>query len=210
MFNKSTLVELDRRHFLSKVMPACALACFGLGNTVVLAQDTKGSTPLEDVHKFDEEFGRTLTYRQYYDSRYSEFIQLAKALEKELGREKTMAFLKKYTEERMLQNGKILASKLPDNSFQTGMDLYRDRERYKNTLTMEIIEDTERAFELKVTECIWAASFLNAGAGEIGYASVCYGDYALAEGFNPKIKLIRDKTLMQGHEYCNHRYILEM
>jgi hypothetical protein len=27
------------------------------------------------------------------------------------------------------------------------------------------------------------------------------------KGFNPKIKLVRDKTLMQGHEYCNHRYI---
>ena len=204
-----SFLELDRRQFLSKVMPVCALTCFGLGNAIVLAQDTKESNPLEDVHKFDEEFGSTLTYRQYYASRYREFIQLAEALEKELGKEKTITFLKKYTEERMLQNGKILASKSPDNSFQTGMDLYRDRERYKNTLTMEIIEDTERAFELRVTECIWAASFLDADAGEIGYASVCYGDYAMAEGFNSRIKLIRDKTLMQGHEYCNHRYILE-
>jgi hypothetical protein len=63
---------------------------------------------------------------------------------------------------------------------------------------MEIVEDTDKAFELKVTECIWAATFLQAKAGEIGYAAVCYGDYAWAEGFKSKIKLIRDKTLMQG------------
>ena len=72
---------------------------------------------------------------------------------------------------------------------------------------MEIVEDTEKAFELKITECIWASTFLNAKAGDIGYASVCFGDYAWAEGFNPKIKMIRDKTLMQGHELCNHRYV---
>jgi hypothetical protein len=44
-------------------------------------------------------------------------------------------------------------------------------------------------------------------AGDIGYAMVCWGDYAWAEGFNPKIKLVRDKTLMEGHDRCNHRYI---
>ena len=30
---------------------------------------------------------------------------------------------------------------------------------------------------------------------------------AVLEDFNPKIKLVRDKTLMQGNNYCNHRYI---
>ncbi|UCE18557.1 MAG: L-2-amino-thiazoline-4-carboxylic acid hydrolase [Gemmatimonadota bacterium] len=210
MLTKRTFLELDRRQFLSKIMPACALTCFGLGSTVALGQDAEESTPLEDVHKFDEEFGRKLTYRQYFVARYGEFIQLAKALEKELGEEKTIQFLKEYTTEKMLQYGKSHASKSPDNGFHTYTDTFRDPERYKNTATMEIIEDTERAFELKVTECLWATSFLDADAGEIGYASVCYGDYAWAEGFNPKIGLIRDKTLMQGHGYCNHRYILKV
>ena len=50
---------------------------------------------------------------------------------------------------------------------------------------------------------------LDAKLGHIGHAHVCYGDYAWARGFNPKIKMVRDKTLMQGHEYCNHRYIFE-
>ncbi len=54
---------------------------------------------------------------------------------------------------------------------------------------------------------ILASTFLVAKAGDIGWASVCFGDYAWAEGFNPKIKLVRDKTLMQGHDICNHRYI---
>ena len=68
---------------------------------------------------------------------------------------------------------------------------------------------TEKAFELKVTECIWASTFLEANMGEFGYAWICWGDYAWAKSFNPKIKLVRDKTLMQGNDYCNHKYIFE-
>jgi hypothetical protein len=60
-----------------------------------------------------------------------------------------------------------------------------------------------------VTECIWASTFLHAREGDIGFAHVCYGDYAWSRGFNPKIKLVRDKTLMQGHPVCNHRYVME-
>ena len=63
------------------------------------------------------------------------------------------------------------------------------------------------AFEMKVAECLTASTFLAQNAGDIGYALVCWGDYAWAEGYNPKIKLVRDKTLMEGHAYCNHRYI---
>jgi hypothetical protein len=75
------------------------------------------------------------------------------------------------------------------------------------TLTMEIIEDTDTVFEVKVTECLVGDTFLRAEAGEIGNAAVCIGDYTFAEGFNPKIKMIRDKTLTLGHDHCNHRYI---
>jgi len=59
----------------------------------------------------------------------------------------------------------------------------------------------------KVTKCIWAEVFLKFDAGDIGWAYICHGDYAWTEGFNSKFKLVRDKTLMQGHDYCNHRYI---
>jgi len=69
------------------------------------------------------------------------------------------------------------------------------------------VSKTDTAFGIKVTDCLSAESFLPYKAGDIGYASACWGDYNWASDFNPKIKLIRDKTLMQGHDYCNHRYI---
>ena len=210
MDKKGTFLEFDRRQFVTRVIPACAVTCLGLGfgDAFALVQANKKSTPSQDKHKFDEEFERKFTYRQFFNAQYNEVIQLAKALKEEMGKDKAIEFIKKSTTKRLLKLGQDHAKRSPDNSFHTYMDTFRNIERYKNTLTMEVVEDTEKAFELKVTECIWASTFLKTDAGDIGYAYVCYGDYAWAEGFNPKIKLIRDKTLMQGHDYCNHRYIL--
>jgi hypothetical protein len=77
----------------------------------------------------------------------------------------------------------------------------------KHILTLEIVEDTLQAVEVKVTECLWAKTFREMGAAEIGYRLHCNTDYADCQGFNPKITLTRSKTLMQGDEYCNHRFV---
>jgi hypothetical protein len=80
---------------------------------------------------------------------------------------------------------------------------------YAKVLTFEVVENTPKAAEFKVSECLWAKTFREAKAGDLGYALVCDSDYAAAEGFNPKMRMIRTKTLMQGHDCCNHRYVLE-
>lgn len=85
------------------------------------------------------------------------------------------------------------------NSFRSYIDIFR-QPRMLDTLTLEIIEDTDKDFEINVTECLSYDVYKAQGfAGKFGFAIVCYGDYAWAEGYNPQIKLIRDKTLMEGH-----------
>jgi predicted ArsR family transcriptional regulator len=202
------ILEISRRQFFTRVMPACAVTCLGAGKLAGFSAPEWGSQAQEGKHKFDNIFDRPLTYRQFFGVRYGEFIRLAKSLEKEMGREKLLDFLMKDTQARGIQIGQQQAKRSPDTSFETYVKTFKDPS-YDKTLTKQVIEDTDTAFELKVTECIWASVFLQAKAGDIGYATVCYGDYSWAEGFNPKIKLIRDKTLMQGHEYCNHRYVWE-
>jgi hypothetical protein len=73
-------------------------------------------------------------------------------------------------------------------------------------LTFEIVEDTDQAFETKIAEC-WATTSREADAGDIGYAVICHQDFAAARGLNPKLKMVRSKTLMQGHDCCNHHYV---
>jgi len=197
---------ISRRQFISKAMPACSVACFGAGHLLAWRPAEAKAVFQEEKHKFDNELQRKLTVKQFYATQYREFIQLAKALEKEMGKDKLIEFLKKATQERMLKMAQNHAKNSTDNSFKTYVSTFRPP-RYKDVLTHVVVEDTDTAFELKVTECIWAKTFLDAKAGDIGYAHVCFGDYTWAEGFNPQIKMVRNKTLMQGDELCNHRYI---
>ena len=197
--------KTSRRQFISSVIPACAVTCLASNQLFASILRAEGQASQESKHKFDSNLKRPITYRQRFQIQFQHFLFLAMALEKEMGKEKAIAFLKKASTERLTDLGKQQASRMPDNSFGTYVGQFRSG--FDNTLTMEIVEDTETAFELKVTECIWADTFLRAKAGDIGYAWVCWGDYAWAEAFNPKIKLVRDKTLMQGHDRCNHRYI---
>ena len=208
MLKRKDLNEISRRQFFSRVVPACALTCLGTGNVLGFVPPGRGLLSQEGKHKFDNPYDRPLTHRQFLAARYGEFIRLAKALEKEMGQEKFLAFLKEKTRTELLTAGQEQAKRSPDASLQTYTKTFKSPV-YDIPLTKEVVEDTEKAFELKITECLWAATFLQAKAGEIGYAAVCYGDYAWAEGFNPKIKLVRDKTLMQGHDCCNHRYVWE-
>ncbi|UCE06335.1 MAG: L-2-amino-thiazoline-4-carboxylic acid hydrolase [bacterium] len=201
-------VNPSRRQFITKILPACSMICMGGG--FAFAHASNKNDPFfqdDEKHKFDSKMDKILTYRQYMKLRYGEFIQIVKAFASEFGKDKVSDFLNKNTSEKMLKYGQSQAKKSTDNNFQTYVGMFRNNPYFDKTLTMEIVEDTEKAFEIKVTECVWATTFLQADAGEFGYAAVCYGDYAWAEGFNPKIKMVRDKTLMQGDEYCNHRYI---
>ncbi len=71
---------------------------------------------------------------------------------------------------------------------------------------MDVVEFSEDVCELNVTECLWADTFKRSDAADIGYAAVCFADYTSITAFNPDFEMVRDKTLMQGHDCCNHRY----
>jgi len=80
---------------------------------------------------------------------------------------------------------------------------------YKNALTFTLVEDTPTAVEARFTECLWAKTFREANAADIGYACLCHTELAAVPAFNPKMKLIFTKTLMQGDDCCNPRYVMK-
>ncbi len=197
---------LSRRQFMGKVIPACSILSLSGGFPLCLSSLEAGSSFQESGHKFDKPYSRQLSFRQVSDIRYRNFISLAKDLEKEMGKDTLIEFLNKRTMAELLEQGKAYAKRSPDTSFRTFSNIFKNP-WMESTLVMEIVEDTDTVFEVKVTECLVADTFLRAKAGEIGNAAVCIGDYTFAEGFNPKIKMIRDKTLTLGQNHCNHRYI---
>jgi hypothetical protein len=189
-------------------MPVCGLTCLGASKVFAKSSLVGASSLLEEeTHKFDKEIpGLKMTYRKLVAMRQRSFIQFARFLQEELGKERVIELIKKQTDQQLMEQAKKDLKRLGKSDFKSYISIFRDP-RMLASLNMEIIQDTDKVFEIKVTDCLAAEAFLPQKAGDIGYAAVCWGDYIWASGFNPKIKLIRDKTLMQGHKYCNHKYI---
>jgi hypothetical protein len=73
-------------------------------------------------------------------------------------------------------------------------------------LELDILEQTENAFSFNVTRCRYAEMYRQLGIPELGDILSCSRDFALVEGFNPRIRLERTRTIMQGAPYCDFRY----
>lgn len=208
--NKALETGSSRREFLGRILPACAVTCLGLKGLPLLGQSppASGQAPA-GKHKFDEEIPMKLTFRTFFDLQYGRsFVGLLTFFSAKLGPEKAVELLKEWSTGESTEAGKRTAQRLGASDFTALKKFFSPANPgYKNTLTLEVVESTDRAHELKVTECLWADCFLKNKAGDLGYASVCFGDYAFARAFNPQIEMVRDKTLMQGHSICNHRYL---
>ena len=73
-------------------------------------------------------------------------------------------------------------------------------------LEMEIKEDSESVLSFDVTRCEFANLYKDLGYGDIGALISCDRDAAFLEGFDPKLELLREKTLMGGDKLCDFCY----
>jgi hypothetical protein len=71
------------------------------------------------------------------------------------------------------------------------------------------MERTEMGVQMKCTKCPVADLYKQAGGTEWGYHLYCAADKHIVEAFNSKIGFRRTKTLMEGHDCCDHFYYLK-
>ena len=199
----------DRRQLLTQTLPAGALACLFCRHAFAATADQATGAAPPAKNKFQEPCG--MSYEELFGFAYAyDFIPAMKAMGAEMGREKLVEMLKKaysavaveHVRERLKQN--------PKNDLTTyTADLRNPDGLYRNALTFKLVEDTPTAVEARITECLWAKTFREAAAADIGYACLCHTELAVVPAFNPKMKLIFTKSLMQGDDCCNPRYVME-
>ncbi len=127
-----------------------------------------------------------------------------------MGREKLVEMLARASSAVEVEHVRERLKKNPKNDLATYTTALRNPDGlYKNALTFKLVEDTPNAVEARITECLWAKTFREADAADIGYACMCHTEFAAVPAFNPKMKLIFTRTLMQGHDCCNPRYVME-
>lgn len=160
------------------------------------------------THKFDCPMKRPLTHRERFNLEYaSHFIPFLKLLEQEIGHEAVIDYLHKLA----LQEAEEYAAYVVESKGKKDLSVFK--EDYNPTtpgisdlLTIEVVEDTDEAYGIKITECLWADVFREAEAAEFGHAAVCNGDVPFARCINPNIDLALDGTIMEGKEACRLRY----
>ena len=159
-------------------------------------------------HKYAE--SSDMTFQEVYDFAFKSYVPILQNLARELGEEHFLQALRKAAWADALRSGQEDASRLACNDFAAFNAWATQPSRFwKHVLTFEIVQDTPQAFEILVTDCLWARTFRDIGAADIGYELVCHPDHAYCQGFNPKISMHRSKTLMQGQDSCNHCWVWE-
>lgn len=210
MNTKKTKRISNRRQFLFHILPAGTFFCLGSQNIWASLQSTTLGEVAPSPHKFleDSEMSFKALFRFTFQNYY---IPCLERLAGEIGRDKLIEMLKRLTSDAVAGRQKESVKDLPRTDFETFLARSRaGMNRFvKHVLTWEDGERTDKSVRTKFTECLWATTFREANASDIGYAAICYPDYAAATAFNPKIKLIRSQTLMEGHDFCDFQYVWE-
>jgi hypothetical protein len=128
-------------------------------------------------------------------------VAIIKKLYPILGKEKTLQLVKDVVWET--------TSKEPFEPFKSFQDFLREgaSELVQKTTEMELLELKENEVSFKMTKCLWAEVFKSMGASEIGRLLVCESDFSRAKVWSPKLELFRTKTIMEGDDYCDIRYV---
>jgi hypothetical protein len=202
MYDKS---GLNRRQFCGKMFSAGSVLCIGCLNLLAFSTSEVNTLLSQEDHKFQNK--SEMTYEEVFKFAFQRpFVPFMRVLVENVG----LDILRESTSKAVEIEMKKRLEKLPNNDLATFTSFFKNRSAlWENSLTFQIVDDTETAFEIKVTGCLWAKTFRDVNAEDIGYSWICYPDYAWANAFNPKMRMIRDKTLMQGHDHCNHRYVIE-
>ena len=132
---------------------------------------------------------------------------LIKAFIKEFGKERTLEIVKGAIQSLARENGAQLAGQLGGNSiehFARGLEIWKK----DDALDIEILEQNESRFSFNILRCRYAEMYGELGIPEFGKLLSCDRDFAFIEGFNPRMRLVRSKTIMEGADCCDFHYDL--
>jgi len=149
-----------------------------------------------------------MTWEQVFNLGYKSYARVMNKFAERMGREKLLNMLEETASEVVVERTKALLPLVPRRDLATFALFLKNEPVYRHALVFNIVEESAAVFEIHVSQCLWAKAFRAQNAGDIGYAAICHADYVSSTTYNPKMELRRTKTLMQGDDYCNHRWVM--
>jgi hypothetical protein len=135
---------------------------------------------------------------------------LIKAFVNKLGYDNTMEIVKQVVREDAILSGRSLADKYRGNTLRELSKIVNEVWANDEALKMKMMKEDEGELCFKVISCKYADMYEKLGIKELGCVLSCSRDFSFMQGFNPEIELIRTKTIMDGSEYCDFRYVRKL
>jgi len=133
---------------------------------------------------------------------------LIKAFIEELGRDKAVAVVNRVINSLARESGEQLARQMGGNSmadFARGLSAWGAGGAYE----MQELELTDTKYDFDIKRCRYAEMYKELGLADLGVVLSCGRDFELVEGFNPRMKLVRTQTIMEGYDHCDFRITLK-
>ena len=128
----------------------------------------------------------------------------------EFGQEKAADILDRAIRKAAINEGKAFAARAPGGkpSMEDFIKLF-ELWTTGGALEIDVLQATDKAFDFNVTRCRYAETYKEMGLGKIGHLLSCNRDGSFCEGYDPRLKLERKQTIMEGYKCCTFRYSLE-
>jgi hypothetical protein len=118
---------------------------------------------------------------------------LIKAFADKIGYDKAVDIAKEVIREDAILSGKTLAEEYSGNSIAELSKIVKEVWAKDDGLEIKMIKETEKELFFDVSYCGYAEIYEKLGV----------------KGFNPRITLKRSKTIMEGGDCCDFRYVEE-
>ena len=132
-------------------------------------------------------------------------IPVLDALGDELGRERVLEIAARAIREVAREQGRQLAEAMGGDSLNH-LAASLDDWKSNGALEIEVREQSEERFAFDVTRCRYAEMYRALGRPDLGVTLSCSRDFAFCEGFNPRTRLTRTQTIMEGASHCDFRF----
>ena len=133
---------------------------------------------------------------------------LLQAFTQELGEQRVLEIVRQTIIQIAQEQGEQLARSMGGDSLAHLSDSLADWKK-EDAMQIEVLEQNDQRFSFNVTRCRYAEMYQALGIPELGALLSCNRDQALIKGFNPKARLERTQTIMEGAAFCDFRYTLD-
>lgn len=205
----NTNLNFGRRKFLQSVLPAGTIFCLGCNSLMAFSGRGKTALPMQQKTQFLEDSG--LTVEEVFQFTFRDnFIPLMQAMAEDMGKDNLIARLETAAAATITNFMAEMGKNMPTRDLATLKAFASELMKtfpYNKALVYEVTKDTDTEYEVRYSECLYAKTFIEAGAADIGYAALCSPSEAMIRAFNPKIKFANVKNPMKGDNVCIERYV---